>query len=72
MLTIHYSGRKITIQPDTYEELEVLKGIIARMESEGDIKVYDKGDFVVVFVTTRELQVLEIITEIKIMVEKII
>lgn len=37
-----------------------------------DLKVYDKGDFVVVFIINPKLYTLEVLTDIKIQVEKVI
>jgi hypothetical protein len=36
-----------------------------------NVKVFDKGDFVVVFVTSRRLHTLEVLTDIKMQVEKL-
>lgn len=72
MLTIHYSGRKITISPDTYEELQAVRKVVTSMEKENTVKVFDKEDFLVVFVTDKKMMVLEVICDIKTCVEKMV
>lgn len=72
MLSIYYSGRKITLEPDTFEELEAVKKVAFQMEADGDIKVFDNGDFIVVFVVRKNLPTLEVVVDIKMRIEKLV
>jgi len=65
MLIMEMYGRKILLSSDNLEELGKIKKVVKKMEAEHDVKVYDKEDHVVVFVTNVKMWAIEVLMDIK-------